>query len=291
MIVTALAGTLLLPLWLLVLGPLVWGVPHVVADLRYLVVRTDYCRRRALCWLAGAPLLWIAGGGDLVWGFFGAAAVALVARADRRRRATAVSLLGLAGAGMAALGAMAEVVFGHLHNFAAVGLWWLWRERGGRAHRWPLALLVAAVLLLLSPVGSWAVAWTGGLERTGAGVSAEFQRWRLAPGVDAELGARLVLLFCFAQSLHYAVWLQLIPDDDRRRDTPPTFRASYAELRRDLGDVGLVLAALFSAGLAVWAVVDLAAADRGYFRMARFHGHLELMAATLMLLERPARRG
>ena len=31
--------------------------------------------------------------------------------------------------------------------------------------------------------------------------------------------------------------------------------------------------------------LDLMQANRGYFRMARFHGHLEIMAGTLLLLE------
>ena len=43
----ALAGTLAAPLVLLALGPLVLGVPHLVADLRYLVTRPGLHRRRA----------------------------------------------------------------------------------------------------------------------------------------------------------------------------------------------------------------------------------------------------
>jgi hypothetical protein len=39
----------------------------------------------------------------------------------------------------------------------------------------------------------------------------------------------------------------------------------------------------------VWATFDLMHASHGYFRMARFHGHLELMAGALLLLERTRR--
>ena len=77
-----------------------------------------------------------------------------------------------------------------------------------------------------------------------------------------------------------------IKPPDEARATPPTFRASYEHLRRDLGDAGLAVAALLALGVAAWAAVDLAHAHHGYFRLARFHAHLEIMAGTLLLLER-----
>lgn len=287
-IATALAGALCLPLWLLLLGPLVWGVPHLAADLRYLVLRTGYWQRRRLWLLAGGPLVVVALGGALVWGFFGAAAVALVARARVVPRLLAGAALLAAGAAMWGLGAAADVVFAHLHNFVAVGFWWLWRPRLGRAHWLPLVLLAAAtVFLLAGPAVDLAHA-LGGLQRFGGGMDADYQLWRLAPGLDLDLGPRLVLLFCFSQSLHYAVWLQLIPDEDRERATPPTFRASHEQLRREFGDLGIAVVALLAVGIAAWAAFDLMAANHGYFRLARFHGHLEIMAGTLLLLERRA---
>ncbi len=289
LVCTALLGALIAPLWLLILGPLVWGVPHLVADLRYLVVRTGYHRRPRLWLVAGAPLVWLGFGGDLIWGFLGAGAAALCARARLLPRLAALALLLACGLGFVALGRLGDIVFAHAHNFIAVALWWIWRPRAGRAHWIPLALLLAATaFLLLGPALQLAHA-SGGLAWYGGGMGPEFQLWRLSPGLGPELGLRLVLLFCFAQSLHYAVWLQLLPDEDRDRATPPTFRASYEHLRRDLGDVGLALSALFAVGIALWGALDLVEAGLGYFRMARFHGHLELMAGALLLLERPRR--
>ena len=66
-VVTSLALAVLAPRWALALGPIVLGVPHILADARYLVVRPGYHRRRALlltvlpCLVAG---LWTA---DLAW--------------------------------------------------------------------------------------------------------------------------------------------------------------------------------------------------------------------------------
>ena len=286
LISTAALATLLAPLWLLILGPLVWGVPHLVADIRYLVVRTGYHRRPLLWLVAGAPLLWTALGGQLVWGFVGAVLAALVARAGAGRRALTAALLAGCGALLVSLGRTGDVVFAHAHNFIAVGLWLLWRPRAGRLHWVPLALLAAASLFIVSEPALRLAQASGGLEWFGGRMSLNYQLWRLSPELAPQLGVRLVLLFCFAQMIHYAVWLQLLPDEDRERATPPTFRASYEDLRRDLGGPGLALAAVLALGIAVWAVFDLMHASHGYFRMARFHGHLEVIAGVVLLLER-----
>ncbi|MEM6996087.1 MAG: hypothetical protein AAF721_36610 [Myxococcota bacterium] len=291
---SALLGTLVFPLWLLALGPMVWGVPHLVADFRYLVVRPGYGNRRILWVVGGIPLLAIAVGGPLVWGFVGTAAVALCARGSRAWRVIAcAAMLALGGLAMSA-GTLADVVFGHVHNFAAVGLWWLWRRRTGRVHWLPIVLLAAATALLLSPDPAAVVRAFGGLGWHPAHEGATVQLWRLAPRAGPDIGLRLVLLFCFMQSVHYAVWMVLIPDEAQTRATVMTFRKSYEDLRRDLGSGAIVVTGLLAVSLAAWALWDLAAAGRGYFRVARFHGHLELMAGCLLLLERKSasrRRG
>ena len=286
MIGSALVATLVAPLWMLILGPLVWGVPHLVADLRYLVVRPGYHRRPLLALFAGAPLLWVGLGGGLWWGFLGAGAAALLARAPLLPRLFAAALLLVGGAGLTALGQVGDVIFAHAHNFIAVALWWMWRPRSTRLHWVPLALLVLACGFLLGDVALGLAQASGGLDWFGGRMDLDYQLWRLSPGVAPELGLRLVLLFCFGQTIHYAIWLQLLPDEDRDRATPTSFRASHQALRRDLGDLGLAVAALLALGLAVWAVFDLLHASHGYFRVARFHGHLELMAGALLLLER-----
>lgn len=282
-VITALVGTLIAPLWLLILGPLVWGVPHVAADIRYLVVRTGFGRRRVLWLLGGVPLLALGLGANLVWGFAGTALVALAARASWRRRLLVASIALACGLVLQQLGPASDVVFSHVHNFGAVLFWWFWRPRQGQAHWLPLVLLFAATGLLMSDLGLQVVG--SRFEWHALGDSADRQLWRLAPGLEPMLGMRLVLLFCFMQSVHYAMWMQMIPDEERQRSTVMTFRASLRDLERDLDRVALGVFAALSLGLIVWASWDMLAAGRGYFRMARFHGHLELMAAVLLILE------
>ncbi len=283
-VVCALLGTLVAPLWLLLLGPLLWGVPHIAADIRYLVVRTGFGQRRVLWVLGGIPLLLLGAGANLLWGFVGAAGVALVARAPLARRLLGAAVLLAIGLGLDRLGPSSDIVFGHVHNFGAVAFWWIWRARRGRSHWLPLLLLVGATCLLVSSAGMELVG--SRFQWHARGDSADRQLWRLAPGLSPMLGMRLVLLFCFMQSVHYAMWLQMIPDEARGRSTVMTFRASAQDLERDFDRVALGVVAVLAAGLIGWACFDLLAAGRGYFRVARFHGTLEVMAAVLLVLER-----
>jgi len=257
----------------------------LLADLRYLVVGPGYHRRPALLLLGGAPIVAVGLGAGLMVGLLAAVAAALLARTSWRRRLLALAGIGGLAGILGALGGAADVVFAHGHNFAAVALWWWWRPRRG-ALRWlPVALFGGAMALFLSELGvSWAAGGVGFGWSLGH-MGMEYQLWRLTPGIDPALGIRLVLLFAFAQAIHYAVWLHLIPDDDRERATPATFARSYRELCAVMGPWVVGIAGALALGFVGWAIFDLMAANHGYFRLARFHGHLELCAATLLLLE------
>ncbi|MGB1014320.1 MAG: hypothetical protein ACPG4T_09330 [Nannocystaceae bacterium] len=284
-IATALIGTLVAPFWLLLLGPVVWGVPHLVADIRYLVIRTGYHRRRFMALLGGATLVWMGLGGPLGWGLVCVAGVVLMARAGLAKRLFVAALLVASAYGFEALGHAGNLLFAHLHNFMPLVLWWYWRARVKKLHWIPMGLLVAATWFLLSEPSVELAHQLGGLSWFHEGMGPTVQQWRLATGIDSTWGMRLVLLFCFSQTIHYALWLQILPDEDRSRATPSTFRASVANLRTDLGDAGLAVAILLSLGVAMWAVGDILAAHKGYFRMAHFHAHLEIMALALLAIE------
>ena len=96
---------------------------------------------------------------------------------------------------------------------------------------------------------------------------------------------RLVLLYAFAQAVHYWAWLRLIPEEDRVRETPRTFRKSWRALHDDLGPYLLVGAGVGLLGLAAWSVFDLASARIEYLRFVRFHAVLELAALSVLWVE------
>ncbi len=282
----ALALTGLAPLWSLAFGPIVLGVPHLVADVRYLWVRTGW-HRRASVWIAiGLPLAVGAMTARTAWGFaacLGAVAIARGASPGRRAGVAAVAVLLL---GLAVLHRHAvDLAFAHAHNLVALALWWAWRPRSRRVHAVPLVLFAAAAIAIalgaLAPLAAFAEAGPGSWASHVA---------TLAPFATPAVGVRLVLLFAFAQSVHYGVWLRLVPEEDRSREAPRPFASSFRALRDDLGLVVLLAAVVLAVLLAAWAAFDVAAARAGYLRFANFHGQLELAAAALFALEgRPAR--
>jgi hypothetical protein len=284
----SLAATVISPFWLLALGPVVLGVPHLLADVRYLVLRPGLHRRHALWLPVGAPLL-LAGTShfSMPSGLAACAAMALMARGAWTRKVIALLCIGGLMTAVLVMGDAAALVFAHLHNFIAVMLWWCWRPRCGQ--RWqavvPLLFLIASGMLALG----WLQPWAHGIGWQPARLGPEYHLAFLAPGIAEPWALRLVLLFAFAQSVHYGVWLRLIPEDDRPQETSRTFRASARALVADAGMPLTVFMVLLSLGIALWAVFDLTAARENYLRMALFHGYLELIAATWLFVERPTR--
>jgi hypothetical protein len=284
----ALLATITAPIALLALGPIVLGVPHLLADVRYLVVRPGLHRERAV-WLVALPLVAVCLTSDLRVGLLAPVVAALVARGAFVRRALVLVLAVTALVLAHRVGRMADLVFVHAHNFLAVALWWGYRPRRARELGPPL-LFVAVSVALLCGVAEPVLRATNGLTSRlpfdlGATIDA------LATDAPPALGLRLVLLYAFAQSVHYGVWLRLVPEDDRPRRAPRSFRASVRASREDLGGPVLAITAFAALGLALWAVFDLSGARIGYLRAAQFHGHLELAAVAVLFVRgrRPAR--
>lgn len=280
----ALASSALIPLWMLALGPIVLGVPHIVSDVRYLVVRPGYHRRLEVWVLAAAPLAVGAFTGRVTWGFIGAIGALVAARTTPRRRAIGLAVAVPLAIVTWRLPGWSELVFAHVHNFMGVALWWAWRPRTTRLHWIPLALFAAASIALLLGAADPVLRWAASTGPTGATTMVR-HIGALAPFAGPTFGARLVLLYAFAQSVHYGVWLRLVPEEDRPRPAPRGFASSYAALRADFGGLPLIVFGALAVALAAWATRDLAVARSGYLRFAVVHGQLEFAAAALLWAE------
>jgi hypothetical protein len=288
-VATALLFTCVAPIWTLALGPIVLGVPHLLADLRYMVLRPGLHRRLDVAFVVGAPL-----GATLVWphacvGLLALVGAALVARGSPVWR----SLVAAAGVGSWIWSRehvwLSDLVVAHGHNLFAVVLWWAWSERTRRYH-WPVlaAFAVAAAVVGSGAVDTLVPRW--GSSSPHAGLNLATFVSELAPSAGGVLGLRLVLAFAFAQSVHYGVWLRLIPEEDRPRPGIRSFASSFRALRRDVGLPLLVVTGCALASVAAWALVDVRVARHAYLRVAGFHAYLELGAAALLLLEGNLRR-
>ena len=282
-IAAALAGSIFLPLWLLALGPVILGTPHVLSDVRYLVMRPGYHRRIRLWLPVGLPLV-VAGCGfhPMEFGFAAVAAAAVLCAGGVKKKLIVLAATAVLATACVAVGDVSRIIFAHVHNLVALVLWWSWRPR----NHWgawlvPLFFVLAAAALSLGWLTPLTAAWSW----IPGGIGLDSHAETLAPGLSIEWAGRLVVLFAFAQAVHYGIWLRLIPEDDRPRETPRTFNASFRALENDVGRAVLWSSAIVATGIAVWAVLDLAAARIGYLRMALFHGYLELTACALLFIE------
>jgi hypothetical protein len=182
-------------------------------------------------------------------------------------------------------GPIAELVFAHAHNAVGVALWWAWRPRRSRLHWIPLALFAVGSVLIMSGALAPLAERTGGFVAPWTRLTAPGLAWGLSPWPFGPLAMRLLVLYAFAQSVHYVVWLRLVPEDDRPSTAPRSFLQSYRALRRDVGSLVIWLAALAALALAAWAAIDLGRARNGYIQLAFFHGYLELAAGALLWAE------
>lgn len=281
---TSVLFTALVPMWLLCLGPVLLGVPHLLADVRYLVVRPGLHRRWTF-WLA-TPALLAAGLGAPPAVGVAACLPAVLTPGPARLRGRALVLL----SGGALLFASLRwelpfiVAMVHLHNVLAVGLWLALRRPGpaGPATA-ALVALVAALLLLGGADG--VVAWAGGWQAPATGQRSDDFLAAVAPWASGPWAPRLLLCFAFMQSMHYGVWLRLVPDDARPRAAPRPFAASWRALRADLGLWPLGTFTLAALAVAGWGALDLPGARLGYLRLGAFHGHLEIAALAFLAVE------
>ncbi len=285
-VLAALILTLAAPAHTYAVAPLVLGVPHVLADVRYLVVRPGLHRRAWLAALAGVPLVLSATTWQPAVGLSASLVVALLARGSVARRAAVASVAAALVVVAGVWPREAALAIVHLHNvIGAVFLLVVFTRR-----RWleavPVALFVlasgalafgafdAALLrpfALRAPTGADPVATTVAI---------------MAPLADPVLGLRVVSLFVFAQGVHYVAWLRLVPELARGRRGIRSFSSSAVAVVTDLGP--WVLGAALLSALILGAVAftqSLADARSVYLTMAAFHGPLEIAVLALVAVE------
>lgn len=283
---SAFAAACSIPIAVIAVGPLLWGIPHIVSDVRYLVARPRLHRRAwILVVIGGATIAGALGLG--VRGALAGAAVAMIfARASLARRALGVAVVGAVFALAQWAGWKADLAFVHLHNLVGVGLWWAWRRRESRLHWAPLALFAAGCALILAGSVDGIPGHTGGLHAAWTGLDLRRLAWSSSPVLEGPLVPRFFMLYAFGQSAHYLVWLRLMPEDDRPSPTPRSFAQSLRALKVDVGGPILWLALLGAAALFGWAIWrGIGEARDRYIDLAFFHGYLELVATALLWAE------
>lgn len=289
-VLSSLTLAVALPLHLLAIGPLLLGVPHLVADVRYLVLPTGLQRQLGALLSIGVPLILVVATGDIRWGMVAVLGAALHAPpapgapVGRRVAAVALALALLYVAHRARFAT--TFVLAHLHNLIAIA--WLVLLGRGAPRGWTWAALAAFALgAALIGLGVFdAVPWRlGSFDVLPSATSIDEQIFSLAPpGARGQEAVRWVVLFAFAQSVHYGLWLRVIPDRARPSHTSRSFSQSARVLARQLGLPALLVAFGVAVGLVGYAAHEPHAARLLYFRLALFHGYLELAAFAALIV-------
>lgn len=298
-ITSAFLLALVAPAAVYALSPIVFGVPHVASDVRYLVVRQGLPRGVIVavilfCLALFGFRLWellYAGGtlaAQLELGVAAAGAIAmavLAARAGGSRRRALVWSVAIATLAVVALvhTTTARLVLAHGHNLVAVVIWITLFRKRSTALWLPLGLLVITSTLLLSGATFATVSRVGGHELLGTNLL-DVAEW-LAPGLGA-FGVSLTLAYVFWQSIHYAVWLGWIPQEETRGQGSLTFRQSWRSLLADFGWGGVALVVVSMVTLAVLACFSLHRTRDLYLYLAGFHAYLEIAMLGYLLVRR-----
>jgi hypothetical protein len=292
-IAVALVLTLVAPLWLLLVGPLILGVPHVASGLRFLGARRyggpglGWMLRLAVPLLAltGLRILATVGGPDLptaelALGLTALAAATFWSGGTPARCGLGMVLIVTLGALLWSHARLTAVVIGHIHNFMAVILWVaLAASASRRARAGVAAAFVVGLALLLSGV----LEPISGLTAPIAGFDMHQMVQTLAPGLDPIFGFRLVLAFAFAQAVHYSMWLRVTPISVGDGAVAPSFARATRNLFRDLGRPVVIALVALILGLTLFALFDPAGTRRLYLSAVLFHGWFELAIAARLL--------
>lgn len=294
--VTALCLAITIPQWLLLLGPIILGVPHIFADVRYLILRpvVSLSARSKLAILLPLAALTVVRGADMLFNVslpwlevaLGMTAIggALVTSHWRRQWKAALGILAAALTVLAvAYPLWATLAMAHLHNFVAVGLWIAW-SAWRRPSQWASGVglfFIAVSMSVLAGAADNAIThfWSS---TSASGIDLGLFRQALAPGASPLMGMRVVVIFAFAQAVHYSVWLRLLPGSEpfEPRRGPTTFARNLRRLELDFGRIGARLVVLAVLAMPLCGLMGARATRDTYLALVVFHGWLELAVAT-----------
>jgi hypothetical protein len=301
------AATLLAPGVLFVVGPALFGVAHLAADVRYLGLRRDLPRRWIRALVAGCvALLMLRGlegtlpgrwpfaatevGFGWAWALSGVIAAVVstpgpavtVARGSaiyRRALLAGPVILVLMLAALARPG-LARIVFAHLHNLVAIGLWLLLFRQSRRFVLPALTLLALAVAFCVSG-RAFPYVHLGG---PGAARFVDEMIFAWPAFISQRTALGLGLAFVLLQAVHYNVWLTWIPQEDVQGEGTLSFRMSWRSLVKDFPPVWLGLTIFIALAVVAASFADVHRTRQLYLSLSSFHGYFELAAGAFLFV-------
>ncbi len=284
------ATVLFAPLWILLLSPIILGVPHVAADIRYLVLDPPGGRQRELLLVLVPVLLLLICGVAAVFGVerrlgveialgMGAIGLALIQTAPQRgeegegARLLLLAVLLVVTAFLLKHQRETQLVLMHLHNYIAMAIWFTLFQGTGSRREGQTILLVLLCSLIVVGVGGLVQPELAAALGSPAGFGPREAAAVILPGLSLPFAGAVIRLYAFSQLTHYIVWLFLVPSAGNRRT-----------LTEDFGLIGTtVLALLIAAVLGAGAFFPIKTREL-YLTASSFHAWLEIACGAFLLL-------
>ncbi len=299
-LVLYLGVSLFYPLWLLLLGPILWGVPHLIASLRY-NVKASFAMSQVKKVIILQTAIWLCVFAyrlaidhfhqTLFWSevpllFEGCSLVfAFIAQAFLLKRFSLMMYFYFFLYSVLILMTFYQPVSTALflligHNYVPLIAWY-------KSCQTKKDFQVFS-LISVSYIGLSLILITGGFQFLYAYLTPQssiaFLNWNFADITDpygaqiadSAFWFRVVSLYAFSQSFHYFLWLKAIPENGQSQQFPPSFKSSFGRLSSDFGAGSLyVMVVLILAGLAYWLFFEFQVARVIYFAVASYHGFME----------------
>lgn len=278
--VAALIFSLFFPLHALLYGVLFLGVPHVLSDVRYLVCRPRLFKRPILMW----PLCILLLPAILRYGFGWALIAALVpfflGSGPLVKRIIGVALYSPLIFLAFKYNTLFLLAFVFLHNIIGVIIWLVWNNRpAAQTLPFLMILVVGSFFIFFGPldvfISPFALRQLFGMNILELGSS-------LAPFASLDALPRWVVFAAFLQTLHYIVWLVLIP---KASEPLATLTQKRTSLVQDCGWLLIILVIAAGAALAIYGAIKPWDARILYLLAASFHGYIEIFFLNLVLME------
>jgi hypothetical protein len=250
-------------------GPLLLGVPHLLASFRYGVRSKDGFPLYLFCSLLMAVSLWAGGAQWMVLFPMILLLVGMNREGRGLRTLPAMAIVIVLAGGFFIDGYRTALILAILHNFVAFAFWF--RETRSRPERLGvfLALFGTIVAALLIPVS------------TGSGEIGDIAFLLTGLSPEPEV-VRFTRIFLLTQSLHYFIWLKALPDQVAPSKVPRSFRGGVRDDRLWFGRSVHAVVLLVAGGLLALAFHSgLEPARRFYVQLAAFHGFAEFVFLSL----------
>ncbi|MBC7457552.1 MAG: hypothetical protein H7235_04695, partial [Bdellovibrionaceae bacterium] len=252
-----------IPLWVLLIGPVLLGIPHLISSTRYIPKLTNIN-------LLSVPLvgsffvlvalirLWIGVHDvniiELGAGFFLLCLVGFLCKESKLRMISSLSLLsGLFASSLVyPLETLGFLVLAH--NFVAFFFWIVRTNSKSDRTTAVVSLLLFILLTLTILTGFFDAFISSRLFEIFNGFNDASIGAQIFPKADMTLWSRAVSAYALGQGIHYFVWLKAIPEQELSYQHTTSFSYSFKLLKSDMGNRIVYFSGLILIGLVTFAL-------------------------------------